>query len=222
MDIRSEIELFTPGCEQEQRDKAQMLSWLDSTPDPFTRANTVGHFTASSWIVSPDRQQVLLIYHNIYRSWAWTGGHADGERDLLAVALREAREESGLETLRVLKDGTDLNQTGSFYLAARPYAEKNGAFIQGVLATFSEADALTRSQREQSIALLAKTMGLPAPVIASYLDHRPPTTIKPVSAEVAALQQQTADLFYENRLVPKKVDIRQRIWQPTQLEGKQL
>ncbi|MDU3054083.1 MAG: aliphatic sulfonate ABC transporter substrate-binding protein SsuA [Escherichia coli] len=124
--------------------------------------------------------------------------------------------------VRVLKDGTDLNQTGSFYLAARPYAEKNGAFIQGVLATFSEADALTRSQREQSIALLAKTMGLPAPVIASYLDHRPPTTIKPVNAEIAALQQQTADLFYENRLVPKKVDIRQRIWQPTQLEGKQL
>lgn len=82
--------------------------------------------------------------------------------------------------------------------------QKNGAFIQGVLATFSEADALTRSQREQSIALLAKTMGLPAPVIASYLDHRPPTTIKPVNAEVAALQQQTADLFYENRLVPKK------------------
>lgn len=46
-------------------------------------------------------------------------------------------------------------------------------------------------------------MGLPAPVIASYLDHRPPTTIKTVNAEVAALQQQTADLFYENRLVPK-------------------
>lgn len=65
-------------------------------------------------------------------------------------------------------------------------------------------------------------MGLPAPVIASYLDHRPPTTIKPVNAEVAVLQQQTADLFYENRLVPKKVNIRQRIWQPTQLEGKQL
>lgn len=105
--------------------------------------------------------------------------------------------------MRVLKDGTDLNQTGSFYLAARPYAEKT-ALYSGRTATFSEADALTRSQREQSIALLAKTMGLPAPVIASYLDHRPPTTIKPVNAEVAALQQQTADLFYENRLVPKK------------------
>ena len=124
--------------------------------------------------------------------------------------------------VRVLKDGSDLKQTGSFYLAARPYAEKNGAFIQGVLNTFSQADALTLSQREQSIALLAKTMGLPAPVIASYLDHLPPTTIAPVDATVAALQQQTADLFYDNRLVPKKIDIRDRIWHATSQEGEKL
>jgi len=62
--------------------------------------------------------------------------------------------------------------------------------------------------------LLAKTMGLPENVIATYFDHRPPTVITPVSAETAAKQQQTADLFYENHLVPKKVDIRTRIWQP--------
>ena len=122
----------------------------------------------------------------------------------------------------MLKDGTDLKQTGSFYLAARPYAEKNGEFVLGVLDTFSQADALTLSQRQQSIALLAKTMGLPEPVIASYLDHRPPTTITPVSASVAALQQQTADLFYDNHLVPKKIDIRQRIWHPTQQTGAKL
>ena len=121
--------------------------------------------------------------------------------------------------VRVLKDGTTLKQTGSFYLAARPYAEKNGAFIQGVLDTFTQADALTQSQRQESIALLAKTMGLPEPVIASYLNHRPPTTITPVDAHVAALQQQTADLFYQNRLVPKQVTIRERIWQPAGKEG---
>ena len=60
--------------------------------------------------------------------------------------------------VRVLKDGTTLKQTGSFYLAARPYAEKNGAFIQGVLDTFTQADALTQSQRQESITLLAKSM----------------------------------------------------------------
>ncbi len=120
---------------------------------------------------------------------------------------------------RVLTDGTDLKQTGSFYLASRPYAERNGAFIEGVLDTFTQADALTHSQRAQSITLLAKTMGLPEAVIASYLDHRPPTAVTPVSAETAARQQQTADLFYENKLVPQKVDIRARIWQPTATQG---
>ena len=116
--------------------------------------------------------------------------------------------------VRVLKDGTTLKQTGSFYLAARPYAEKNGAFIQGVLEIFSEADALTITHRDESVALFAKTMGLPQPVIATYFDHRPPTKITPVNEATAALQQQTADLFYDNRLLPKKVDIRSRIWQP--------
>ena len=105
MDIASEIRAFSPGCEQEQKDKAQMLSWLNTSPDPFSRENTFAHFTASSWVVSPDREQILLIYHNIYRSWAWMGGHADGDRDLLAVALRETREESGLENLRLLHNG---------------------------------------------------------------------------------------------------------------------
>ncbi|WP_269564043.1 sulfonate ABC transporter substrate-binding protein [Kosakonia radicincitans] len=117
--------------------------------------------------------------------------------------------------VRVLKDGTTLKQTGSFYLAARPYAEKNGEFLQGVLDTFSEADALTISHRDESVALLAKTMGLPPAVISTYFDHRPPTKIAPVNEATAALQQQTADLFYDNHLVPKKVDIRTRIWQPT-------
>jgi sulfonate transport system substrate-binding protein len=117
--------------------------------------------------------------------------------------------------VRVLTDGSELNQTGSFYLASRPYAEKNGEFLQGVLKTFSDADDLTRTQRAESVTLLARTMGLPEPVIATYFDHRPPTDITPVSAETAQKQQKTADLFYDNHLVPKKVDIRTRIWQPT-------
>jgi sulfonate transport system substrate-binding protein len=116
--------------------------------------------------------------------------------------------------VRVLTDGSELNQTGSFYLASRPYAQANGVFLQQVLKTFSDADALTRTQRAESVTLLAKTIGLPEAVIATYLDHRPPSEITPVSEATAGKQQNTADLFYENRLVPKKVDIRTRIWQP--------
>lgn len=117
--------------------------------------------------------------------------------------------------VRVLADGSQLNLTGSFYLATRKFAEQNGAFVQQVLDTFSQADALTLSQREQSIDLLAAAMGLPKPVIASYLDHRPPTRISPVSAQTAAAQQHTADLFYSSHLVPVKLTIADRIWHPS-------
>lgn len=116
--------------------------------------------------------------------------------------------------VRVLVDGSKLNQTGSFYLATRKYAEAHGPFVQQVLQTFSDADALTHSQRDQSIDLLAQAMGLPKSVIASYLDHRPPTIITPVSAHTAQAQQQTADLFYANHLMPVKVNITDRIWHP--------
>lgn len=117
--------------------------------------------------------------------------------------------------VRVLADGSQLNLTGSFYLATRKFTEQNGAFVQQVLDTFSQADALTQSQREQSIDLLAAAMGLPKPVIASYLDHRPPTHISPVSAQTAAAQQHTADLFYFSHLVPVKLTIADRIWHPS-------
>ncbi|MDL4913408.1 MAG: sulfonate ABC transporter substrate-binding protein [Enterobacterales bacterium endosymbiont of Blomia tropicalis] len=116
--------------------------------------------------------------------------------------------------VRVLADGSKLNQTGSFYLATRKFTEAHGDFIQNVLKIFSDADALTVSQRQQSIELLAKAMGLPEPVIASYLDHRPPSTITTVSAKTAAAQQQTADLFYASHLMPVKVSINDRLWHP--------
>ena len=96
LDILQALTAYRPWNEQEERDRSIMLSALSATPDPFTRDNEVMHFTASSWIVNRDGTKVLMAYHNLYNAWAWTGGHADGDRDLLAVALREAREETGI------------------------------------------------------------------------------------------------------------------------------
>lgn len=81
---------------QELSDKEIMMNCLASYPDILTRNNKLAHFTASSWIVNHEKTKVLMIYHNIYQSWSWTGGHADGEADLCTVALREAYEETGI------------------------------------------------------------------------------------------------------------------------------
>lgn len=105
MELAEQIKAFQPFNAQEEKDRVQFLAWLNSGRDLFSRECAAAHLTASAWIVSPDRQQVLMAYHRLYNSWAWTGGHADGDRDLCAVARREAAEESGIQHLRLLHPG---------------------------------------------------------------------------------------------------------------------
>lgn len=105
MDIIQEIKNFVPLCPQEQRDKTGILRFLAGHPDAFERENLTAHMTASAWVLSPDRRQVVMVYHNLYHSWSWTGGHADGDRDLLAVAMQEVTEETGLRRLELLQPG---------------------------------------------------------------------------------------------------------------------
>lgn len=100
MRLQQQIEEYQPWNEQEETDKEVMLHLLDTCPDIFTRENQTAHFTASAWLLNKTRDKVLLVYHNIYHSWSWTGGHADGEQDLLAVAKREAMEETGITSVR--------------------------------------------------------------------------------------------------------------------------
>ena len=100
MELLNQLEQYRPFNEQEARDREELLLRIRSGEELYTRDNTAAHFTASAWVVSPNRDQVLMAYHNLYDSWAWLGGHADGERDLLSVAMREVREESGLVQLR--------------------------------------------------------------------------------------------------------------------------
>lgn len=98
--LKKQIEAYIPWNEQEEKDKSVILKYMDTFEDVLTRQNEFGHFTASSWVVNKQRTKVLMIYHNIYKSWAWTGGHSDGENDLLKVAIKEVKEETGVENVK--------------------------------------------------------------------------------------------------------------------------
>lgn len=103
--LREQINKYIPYNEQEEMDKSLMLDFIDKNSDCLTRENRVAHFTVANWIVNKERTKVLMIYHNIYDSWAWTGGHADGDENLLHVALKEAEEESNIKNLKPLTEG---------------------------------------------------------------------------------------------------------------------
>ena len=115
---------FAPSCEQEAEDLRMMRFYMERFDDTLYRTNEVAHFTASSWVVNPAHSRVLMVYHNIYDSWAWTGGHADGDGDLLRVALREAREETGLERIRPV-DGSAY----SLEILTVPANVKRGRYV---------------------------------------------------------------------------------------------
>ena len=100
MGIYEQIKAYRPWNEQERQDQVLILDFLRKNPDAFYRTNLLAHMTASAWVVNPQRSKALMVYHRLYDSWSWTGGHADGEEDLLAVALREVREETGVQRLR--------------------------------------------------------------------------------------------------------------------------
>lgn len=102
--IIRDIALFLPWNEQEEMDRTELLRLLRNHENILTRENCNAHLTASAWVTDPTRSKVLMVYHNLYNSWSWPGGHADGQSDMAAVALREVNEECGVRARLALPD----------------------------------------------------------------------------------------------------------------------
>ena len=98
------IQNYKPKNQQEEYDKKQMLQFMKNNENYLERENQVGHFTASMWTVNKERTKTLMVYHNLYDSWSWIGGHADGMDNLCEVALKELREETGVESARLINE----------------------------------------------------------------------------------------------------------------------
>ena len=104
MNLYEQIKNYNPVNNQERNDKEQMLRFMEQNSDYLSRENQIAHFTTSIWTVNKERTKTLMVYHNLYDSWSWIGGHADGEEDLCAVAMRELQEETGVQFARLVSE----------------------------------------------------------------------------------------------------------------------
>ena len=102
MYMKELIENYKPINMQEEKDKEVILEYLSYFDNLLTRDNNFAHFTSSAFIVNQDYTKVLMAYHNIYKSYAWLGGHMDGVKDPLKVAIKEAEEESSITNLELI------------------------------------------------------------------------------------------------------------------------
>lgn len=124
-----DIENHAPQNEQEASEKRIILDYIRRYSDNvLLRENEIAHITSSGFIMNPALNKVLMVHHNIRGVWGWTGGHADGCSDLLAVAVREAQEETGARNIVPLSDriaSIDILTVRGHY--------KNGTYINAHL-----------------------------------------------------------------------------------------
>lgn len=150
MGLYQEIENYHPVNEQEARDRELMLQYIKTNTDYLTRENKIAHFTASIWTVNKERTKTLMVYHNIYNSWAWIGGHADGVEDLASVALRELSEETGVRNAKLVS-----REMCSLEILTVDGHVKRGVYVPGhlhlnvtYLAEADEKESLTVKEDE--------------------------------------------------------------------------
>lgn len=100
------IETYSPANAQEEQDKKVILNYIKQFENNvLLRDNEIAHITSSGFIMNKSLDKALLVHHNIRNVWSWTGGHADGDEDLLHVSLKEAKEETGIIDIHPLTDG---------------------------------------------------------------------------------------------------------------------
>ena len=127
MSIKEIIEKYNPYDEFEKKDKEEMLYFINNFEDVLTRNNVIGHFSAAGFVVNKEKNKMLAVYHKIADGWTYPGGHADGDDNLLEVAIREVYEETGIR-------GKAVNNV-PFMIATLPvYCHvKNNQFISSHL-----------------------------------------------------------------------------------------
>lgn len=150
MNLLQEIQDYQPCNQQEACDQARMIDYMTHHTDYLSRENQTAHFTASIWTVNKARTKTLMVYHNLYDSWSWIGGHADGIADLRAVALRELQEETGIRHAVLVRP-----EIFSLEILTVDGHIKKGSYISShlhmnvtYLAEADEKEALTANENE--------------------------------------------------------------------------
>lgn len=146
------IQNYRPKNQQEEYDKEQMLQFMRCNKNFLERENQSGHFTASMWTVNKERTKTLMVHHNLYNSWSWIGGHADGMENLCAVAMKKLQEETGVKHAKLVSEEVFSLETLTCngYMSKGIWVPSHLHFNLTYLAEAEEGEELTPQEEENS------------------------------------------------------------------------
>lgn len=117
MELRNKLLNYNSSYSEEAESKIKMLEFLNNYKNPFSRELAIGHFTASTFLLNSDKTKFLLMHHSKLNKWIQLGGHCDGDSNVLAVAIKEAKEESGIEEIEPIS--TEIYDIDIHYIPER-------------------------------------------------------------------------------------------------------
>ena len=103
--LKALLDSYSTSDQAEYEMLQETKNFVSTNADCFERTLASGHVTASGWIISENKEEVLLMHHRKLDRWFQPGGHCDGDPDVVAVAKKEVEEETGLVNFSSLQDG---------------------------------------------------------------------------------------------------------------------
>lgn len=154
MNYKDAFKQYKPVNEQEEKDLELICDFMKRNDDALYRTNLVAHITSSAYVVNSNMTKVLFAYHNIYDSWSWVGGHNDGDPNLLEVAIKEAKEETGIKNVTPYSE--DIWTVDVIYVKNHI---KHGAYVPDHLH-LNAAFLLIASEEDQLVINAAENSGV--------------------------------------------------------------
>jgi 8-oxo-dGTP pyrophosphatase MutT (NUDIX family) len=155
-ELLDDVRAYAPRDERERGMRERLIGFLEQHGGrAFDRALAPGHITASAWIVDPERTHAVLLHHRKLDRWLQLGGHVDGDPDVRRSALREAREESGLRTLRLISE--DIYDIDVHRIPARANEPEHDHYDVRFALEADPREPLVRNEESHDVRWIALT-----------------------------------------------------------------
>lgn len=147
--------------EEEEQFKKDMLTFIENNPHCFERSLEKGHVTASAWLLSKDHESALLLHHKKLHRWLQLGGHCDGDTDTLAVAIKEAQEESGIQAIAPVSEKPEIFDIDIHWIPEHKGVKAHWHYDVRFLLTVISDEQVVQNHESNELRWIKKTDTLP-------------------------------------------------------------
>ena len=155
-ELLKKLQEYSPSAPEERVFKDQMITFINEHPNCFDRSLEIGHITASCWLLNKDGSRALLMHHAKLDKWFQLGGHCDGESNVPMVALKEAREESGINGIELKSH--DIFDIDIHLIPANKKEKAHYHYDVRFLLQVMSDEQIVRSSESKDLAWISKDL----------------------------------------------------------------